>query len=82
MLIIIVSRAVHVLKKFHTKNINHDNKTYIVNVKCLVSHSYKLVKQQVFNSHQDLCTIWNAISENMSKKEGPLHVQGEDNIGE
>ena len=43
---------------------------------------YKLMKQQVFNSHQDLCTIWNVISENMSRKGAPLHIQGKYNIKE
>ena len=84
MLIIIVSSVVRELKKFHTKRHQSHHKMkhiYIANVKSFVCHSCKLGKQQVF-THRDLCTIWNAISEYMSRKGAPLNVQGKDNIRE
>ena len=57
------------------------NETYVANVKSLVCNFYKLMKQQVF-TRRDLCTIWNAISEYMSRKGASLNVQGKDNIRE
>ena len=66
---------------FPYKKHESQNETYVANVKSLACNSYKLTKQQVF-TRRDLCTIWDTISEYMSRKGAPLNVQCKDNIRE